>query len=62
MWAQNVCNLKERVHSTEQHNLDNLEDKKITLCLQADTFELERWHIKLGHVGTKIITHCQIEN
>ena len=68
MWAQNVCNHKEREYSIEQQILDDLEDKEITICLLArfylkeGTSEIERWHNKLGHVGTKIIKLCNISN
>ena len=63
-----MCNNKERIYTEEQKQVDILEDNKIIFCLLArfylkeGTSELERWHSKLGHVGTKIMKLCNINN
>src|SRR4051812_33466529 len=56
LWAQNVCNTKEREYTKEQIQLDLLHDEKkiftnlARFYLKEGTSDFERWHNKLGHV------------
>ena len=68
LWAQNICKNKERKFDNEQQQVDILDENKKHFCFLARFYmkdgmsDIERWHSKLGHVGTKIIKMCNINN
>lgn len=71
VWAEGVCKKKHNKESLSIE-IDNVRNKKELAALYAiamlarfyvkeGTTDIERWHNKLGHVGTKILAKCKIE-
>jgi len=66
VWAQKINEDKKTYFTDEEQRVDNreriYEANLARQYVKEGTTDMERWHNKLGHVGTKIIKHCQIEN
>jgi hypothetical protein len=67
-WARNVCRHKnEREYTDDERRVDSTNNNNVICNLarfyvKEGTTDMERWHSKLGHVGTKIIKECKIPN
>ena len=66
-WAENTCKHKEKIYTESEIERDILKGTQkyfsnlARFYVKEGTSEIERWHNKLGHVGTKILKLC-LEN
>ena len=66
VWAERECEKRERRYTEEEQRVDII-NKDVVRCNLARFYvkqgmsDMERWHSKLGHVGTKIIKGCNID-
>ena len=57
IWAQHVCCDRERVYNDEEKMLDTNKTYIGNLArfyIREGMSDMERWHNKLGHVGTRL--------
>ena len=70
LWASDACRGRENSYTEEEQQVDRLSNSKrqefyscnlARFYIKEGTSDIERWHNKLGHVGTKIIQKCSID-
>ena len=65
MWASNICTERaNKIYNEEERVLDTRDIQYTGMLarfyVKEGMSDMERWHNKLGHVGTKIIKSCEI--